>query len=140
MVDEKKSMAIIAHSGTMDKLFPVFMLASTAASSGVQVRIFFTFWGLNALKKGGLEKAKLPGLMRIGTGMMKGKMKKANVPSLTEMLKMCRETGNVTIYACSTSMELMDVKKEDLIPEVDDIVGAATFTEIASLQFTYSSD
>lgn len=131
MVDEKKSMAIIVHSGTMDKLFPVFMLASTAGSMDTQVHLFFTFWGLNALKKEGLRKAKLPGIMSIGTGMMKGRMKKANVPSLGELLKMCKETGNVKLYACSTTMELMKVKREDLIPEVDDIVGAATFTEIA---------
>lgn len=131
MVNEKKSMAIIVHSGTMDKLFPVFMLASTAASTDTQVHLFFTFWGLSALKKGGLDKAKLPGAMRIGTGMMKSRMKKANVPSLEELLKMSKETGNVKIYACSTTMELMKVRKEDLIPEVDDIVGAATFTEIA---------
>lgn len=131
MGDEKKSMAIIVHSGTMDKLFPVFMLASTAGSMDTQVHLFFTFWGLSALKKGGLEKAKLPGIMSIGTGMMKGRMKKANVPSLEDLLKMCKETGNVKLYACSTTMDLMKVKKEDLIPEVDDIVGAATFTEIA---------
>lgn len=132
MSEQKKTMAIIAHSGTMDKLFPVFMLASTAASLDTDVHIFFTFWGLSALKKGGLRKAKLPGLMSIGTGMMKGRMKKANVPSLEELLKLSKETGKVKLYACSTTMELMKVKKEDLIPEVDDIVGAATFTEIAS--------
>ncbi len=50
---------------------------------------------------------------------------------MTELLKMCRQMGNVKIYACSTTMEIMGVKKEDLIPEVDDIVGAASFLSIA---------
>jgi peroxiredoxin family protein len=132
MTEKKnKKMSIIVHSGTMDKLFPVFTLASTAAAMDVEAHLFFTFWGLSALKKGGLEKAKLPGLMRIGTGMMKGRMKKAKIASLKKLLKMCRETGNVKIYACSTTMELMKVKREDLIPEVDDVVGAAAFTDIA---------
>ncbi len=131
MANEKKTMSIIVHSGTFDKLMPVFMLASTAASMDTQVNLFFTFWGLNALKKGGLKKAKLPGMMSIGTSMMKGRMAKAKVPTMDEMLKMCRETGNVKIYACSTTMELMHVPKENLIPEVDDIVGAATFMELA---------
>lgn len=126
-----KKMAIIVHSGTMDKLIPVLMLASTGGAMDVEVHLFFTFWGLNALKKGGFEAAKLPGIMSIDTEMMKGKMKKANVPTLTEMLKMCSETKKVKIYACSTTMEIMGVKKEELIPEVDDIVGAASFLSIA---------
>jgi peroxiredoxin family protein len=126
-----KKMAIIVHSGTMDKLYPVFMLSSTGGAMDVEVNLFFTFWGLNTIKKGGLDGAKLPGIMSVSTGMMKGKMKDARVPPLVDLLKMCRETGKVKIYACSTTMEIMGVKKEDLIPEVDDIVGAASFLSIA---------
>ncbi len=130
-MSETKKMAIIAHSGTLDKLYPVLMLASAGAAMDVETHIFFTFWGLEALKKGGLENAKLPGMMRLGTGMMKDRMKKSKVPPLTEILKKSKEMGNLKIYACSTTMELMNIKKEDLIPEVDGIVGAATFLDIA---------
>jgi peroxiredoxin family protein len=130
-VKKPKKMAIIVHSGSLDKLYPVFMLSSTGAAMDVETHLFFTFWGLNALKKGGLESAGLPGLMTIDTGMMKEKIKNAKVPSLTDLLKMCRQMGNVKIYACSTTMEMMGVKKEELIPEVDDIVGAASFLSIA---------
>jgi len=131
-VSEKpKKMAIIVHSGTLDKLYPVFMLSSTGGAMDAEVHLFFTFWGMNAIKKGGLESAKLPGIMSVGTGMMRDKIKKVGVPSLPELLKMCRDTKNVKIYACSTTMAIMDVKKEDLIPEVDEIVGAATFLDIA---------
>ncbi len=131
MTDKPTKMAIIVHSGTLDKLYPVFTLASTGGSMDMEVHLFFTFWGLNALKKGGLESARLPGVMSLGTGMMRGKIKSAGVPSLPELLKMTRMTGKVTIYACSTSMKLMDVTKEQLIPEVDEIVGAASFLSIA---------
>ena len=130
-MSETKKMAIIVHSGTLDKLYPVFMLASSAGAIDLETHLFFTFWGLEALKKNGLENAKLPGVMRLGTGMMKGKIKSVGVPSLPELLAMCRDTENVKIYACSTTMEMMDVPKEDLIPEVDEIVGAATFLDIA---------
>jgi peroxiredoxin family protein len=130
-MSETKKMAIIAHSGTMDKLYPVLMLASAGAAMDVETHIFFTFWGLEALKKGGLDNAKLPGLMRLGTGMMKGRIKDAKVPPLTELLKMSKEMGNLKLYACSTTMKLMKVKEEDLIPEVDAIVGAAAFLDIA---------
>lgn len=131
MSENRKKMAFVVHSGTLDKLYPVFMLASTGGAMDAEVHLFFTFWGLDAVKKGGLDKAKLPGIMSVGTGMMKGKIKNVGVPSLTELLAMCRETENVKIYACSTTMAMMDVKEEDLIPEVDEIVGAATFLDIA---------
>ena len=130
-MSKKMKHAYVVHSGTLDKLYPVFMLASTGGAMDAEVHLFFTFWGLDAVKKGGLDKAKLPGIMSVGTGMMKGKIKKVGVPSLPELMKMCRDTGNVKIYACSTTMAMMDVKKEELIDEVDDIVGAATFLDIA---------
>ena len=97
----------------------------------LETHLFFTFWGLDAVKKGGLENAKLPGVMRLGTGMMKNKIKGIGVPSLPELLKMTRSMGVTKIYACSTTMEMMDVKKEELIPEVDAIVGATAFLDIA---------
>jgi len=130
-MSKKMKHAYVVHSGTLDKLYPVFMLASTGGAMDAEVHLFFTFWGLDAVKKGGLDKAKLPGIMSVGTGMMKGKIKKVGVPSLPELMKMCRDTGNVKIYACSTTMAMMDVKKEELIDEVDEIVGAATFLDIA---------
>lgn len=130
-MSKKMKHAYVVHSGTLDKLYPVFMLASTGGAMDAEVHLFFTFWGLDAVKKGGLEKAKLPGIMSLGTGMMRGKIKKVGIPSLPELMKMCRDTGNVKIYACSTTMAMMDVKKEELIDEVDEIVGAATFLDLA---------
>jgi peroxiredoxin family protein len=130
-MSETKKMAIIVHSGTLDKLYPVFMLASSAGAIDLETHLFFTFWGLEALKKNGLENAKLPGLMRLGTGMMKGKIKDIGVPSLPQLLEMTRSMGVTKIYACSTTMEIMGVKNEELIPEVDDIVGATAFLDIA---------
>jgi peroxiredoxin family protein len=96
-MSETKKMAIIAHSGTLDKLYPVFMLVSAGAAMDVETHIFFTFWGLEALKKGGLENAELPGMMRQETGMMKDRMRKSKVPPLTEILKKSKEMGNLKI-------------------------------------------
>ena len=131
MSDKKKKIAFVVHSGSLDKLYPVLMLASTGGAMDAEVHLFFTFWGMDAIKKGGLDKAKLPGIMSIGTGMMKSKIKSVGIPTLQELLQMCKETENVKLYACSTTMKMMDVKEEDLIPEVDSIVGAATFLDIA---------
>jgi peroxiredoxin family protein len=131
-MSEIKKMSIIVHSGTLDKLYPVLMLASAGGSMDMEVHMFFTFWGLNALKKGGLDSAKLPGVMSLGTGMMKGKIKNVGVPTLPELLEMSVDTENVKLYACSTTMKMMDVKEEELIPEVEDIVGAPFFLELTS--------
>ena len=131
MSEKTRKMAIVVHSESLDKLYPVFMLASTGGAMDMEVHLFFTFWGLNALKKGGLDSSKLPGIMSVGTGMMKGKIKKIGVPTLKEMLAMCRDTDMVKLYACSTTMKIMDVPKESLIPEVDEILGAASFLDIA---------
>ena len=126
-----KKASIIVHSGDLDKVMSAFIVGNGFLSVGMPVTLFFTFWGLDALKKGGLDSAKLPGVMSLGTGMMKGRIKDAKVPTLTELLQMSKEMDNLKIYACSTTMELMKVKEEDLIPEVDDIVGAAAFLDIA---------
>ncbi len=129
--EKTKKMCIIVHSGTLDKAYPPFMLAAAAGASDIETHLFFTFWGLNLLKKGGFESAKLPGIMSIGTGMMKNKMKKAGFPDLKELVKQTVEMGNTHIYACSATMELMGLKKEDLIPEVEKVLGAAAFIDMA---------
>lgn len=131
MSEKKRKMAFVVHSGSLDKLYPVFILASTGGAMDAEVHLFFTFWGMDAIKKGGLEKAKLPGIMSLGTGMMKGKIKNVGVPTLRGLLEMCKDTENVNIYACSTTMEIMGISEDELIPEVDEIVGAATFLDIA---------
>ncbi|MCW4049406.1 MAG: DsrE/DsrF/DrsH-like family protein [Candidatus Bathyarchaeota archaeon] len=100
MTEKRKKIAMIVHSGSLDKLYPVFMLSSTGGAMDADVHLFFTFWGMDAIKKGGLDSAKLPGIMIVGTGMMKGKIKNVGIPPLTELLKMCRMTENVKLYAC----------------------------------------
>ena len=131
MSEEKpKKMAIIVSKSTLDMAYPPFILAQTGAALGMDVMLFFTFWGMSLIKKGGIRKVKLGGLMRFFTGMMKGKMKKAGIPPLEKMLKDCKDLG-VKFYACSATMDVMGIKKEELIPEVDDIVGATSFLEMA---------
>ncbi|NHJ04170.1 MAG: hypothetical protein EAX90_05060 [Candidatus Heimdallarchaeota archaeon] len=127
-----KRMALVVHSGTLDKAYPPLMLAVAGAASDMQVDIFFTFWGLPLLKKKGLKRAKLPGIMSLFTSMMRWRIKKCGIETLPNLLKAAVETGNVRIYACTATMDLMMVKKEHLIPEVTGFMGAAGFLDIAS--------
>lgn len=129
---EKKKLAIVVHSGTIDKLLCAFTLGSTAAAMDIETHLYFTFWGLNMLKKGAMEQAGLPATYQQYEEMLKTKMKDMKYPTPYEMLKRMKETGNVKIYACSPTMEMFGVSKDTLIPEVDKIAGAAAFLDIAA--------
>jgi len=128
----KKRLAIIAHGGTIDRLYPVFILASAAAAMDIETHIYFTFWGLTMLRKGAMEKAELPTMYKHLEEELKKKLGEMKYPTPYEMLKRLKATGMLKIYACSPTMAMMGVKKEDLIPEVDEIAGAATFLDMAS--------
>ncbi|MDH5437695.1 MAG: DsrE/DsrF/DrsH-like family protein [Candidatus Bathyarchaeota archaeon] len=130
--NEKKKLAIIAHGGTIDRLYPVFILASAAAAMDMETHIYFTFWGLTMLRKGAMEKAGLPTMYKHLEEQLKKKLGEMKYPTPYEMLKRLKATGMLKIYACSPTMEMFGVKKEDLIPEVDEIAGAATFLDLAS--------
>ena len=129
---KQKKLAIVVHSGTIDKLLCAFTLGSTAAAMDIETHMYFTFWGLTMLKKGAMEQAGLPATYKQYEGMLKTKLKEMNYPTPYEMLKRMKASGNVKIYACSPTMEMFGVTKDSLIPEVDRIAGAAAFLDIAA--------
>ena len=124
---ETKRIAIVVSEGTFDKAMMAMMIANTAASMGTEVHVFHTFFGLQMLKKG--SKPKLPGKWRFFTGMFIKKMKKIGVEDYQGQLNLAAELG-VNIYACSTTMELMGIKKEDMVDGVK-VLGAAGFLDLA---------
>lgn len=142
-------LAIIAGHGTLDSAYPPLILATTAAAMDMEAAIFFTFYGLEIIKKGNADKLQvapianpampmpvpniigmLPGMTAIATDMMNNWMEKANVAKLSDLLNMAVEL-DVKLIACQMTMDVMNVKKEELIDGVD-VGGAATFLEFAS--------
>ncbi len=142
-------LAMISAHGTMDAAYPPLILATAAVAMDMEAAIFFTFYGIEILKVGNADKLQvapianpampmpvpniigmLPGMTALATTMMNGMMKKANVAKLSELLTMAQEFG-VRLIACQMSMDVMGIKKEDLIDGVE-IGGAATFLEYAS--------
>ncbi|MFW6117203.1 MAG: DsrE/DsrF/DrsH-like family protein [Thermoproteota archaeon] len=110
---------IIVHSGDMDKVYSAFIIGNGALSMGMDVSMYFTFWGLQRLRKGELEKGPLSRMNFLGLGkwLIKRKMKKANVRSLQKLLNDFVELGG-KIFACDMTMEIMGISKEDLRDEV----------------------
>lgn len=149
-----KSMSIIVTKGTLDWGYPPFILATTAASMGLDVTLFFTFYGLNLLKKkmdakittlgnaamempmmGGHMAmpnmvGMLPGVDSMATTMMKNLIKKKGVASLEELREMSAEC-DVRMIACQMTLDLFEYKREDLIDGLE-FAGAATWVEVAT--------
>ena len=144
--EQTSRLLIILSKGTMDMVAPAFMIATTGATMGREVHMFFTFWGMNAINKKTVNSLKvasvgnpgmpmpnilgmIPGMTAMATRMMNGKMTKAKVPSVPEMFKTAHDLG-VKLHACSTTMEVMGTPKETLIDEIDVVVGAATMVSL----------
>jgi peroxiredoxin family protein len=106
---------IIVHSGDMDKVYSALIIGNGALAMGMEVSLYFTFWGLQRLKKGGLEKGPLSKMNMLGLGkwMVRRKMKQAKVASLERLMQDFKELGG-KILACDMTMEIMGIKKENL--------------------------
>ena len=142
---------IVVFSGDMDKVFAALSIAVGSAAAGMETTLFFTFWGLNAIQKGNrtgkgfmakmLGMINRGGLSRLGPSrfnfggagrwMFRQMMAEKGVASLDELRQACLDLG-VHFLACKMSMDVMEIRREDLIPEVEDVVGVAKMIKDAS--------
>ena len=147
-----KDLTMVVFSGDLDKAIAAFIIANGFAAMGQKATLFFTFWGLNILRKPEPVKVKknlvekmfgwmMPrgankltisqmNMMGAGTAMIKGIMKKYNVDSLPEMIRVAQENG-VRLLACQMSMDLMGIKQEELLDGIE-IAGVATMAAAAT--------
>jgi peroxiredoxin family protein len=116
---------IVLHSGDMDKVFSALIIGNGSLSMGMEATIYFTFWGLQRLKKGGLDRGKLSkmNIFGLGRSMVRSRMAKAGVADLEKMMSDYKELGG-KIIACEMTMEVMGIKKEDLRLDLIDEFGA----------------
>lgn len=146
----KKKMALIASKGTLDMAYPPLILASTASAMDVETTIFFTLYGIDIINKKKYRSLQvapianpampspvpmpnllgiLPGMTAMGTIMMKGMIKKIKWPLIPELVATCLEAG-VRMIACTPTLEMTGVKKEDLVEGVV-VAGAAEYIDFA---------
>ncbi len=148
----KKKISIVLFSGDFDRAIAAFTIASGAAAVNYEVNLFFTFWGLNTIKKEKGRKALGKGLLarafnflmggfknlplsRLNFGgispkLMTGLMKNRNVATLKELLEASIQL-KTNFFACEMSMNILGLKKEDFIPEIKEVLGVAKFLKLS---------
>ena len=157
MTEENRKIAFICSKGDLDMAYPALIMGWAALGNGVDVTIFFTFWGMDLINKARVDHLELapvgntsmkmnmmgvpgnlgipnvmgvlPGMTAFATKLMKDKMAKLEVPTVREYLKMLSD-GGAKLYACKMTGDLYGLKKEDYIDEVLDIVTASEFIDM----------
>ena len=148
MSEEKtRKLAIICSKGSLDMAYPGLVLANAARMMGIDCDLFFTFWGMDIISKSKIDHLKvvpvgnpamhmpqlvggLPGMTDLATTMMKREIEKLDMPPVHEFLEMIDDAG-AGIFACRMAADMMHLDEDDLVDEVDEILGAMEFLERA---------
>jgi peroxiredoxin family protein len=150
--DVDRKLCIICSKGSLDMAYPGLVLANAALMEGIDVTLFFTFWGLDIINKKKMNKLKfvpignpsmpipnaiggLPGMTNVATAVMKREIAKLDFPNVQEFLEMISDAG-AKLYACKMSVDMFDdmymMKENDIFDRVDGIVGATDFMEMSA--------
>jgi peroxiredoxin family protein len=125
-------LSMVVFSGTVDRLYPVAIMASGAVAMGMDVDIFLTFYGLHALSDGHAKENQKMDVNYVELAPMLAQMMKAKkLPSWYDMLAQAKEMGNVKVHACAMTLDLLGMTKKDLDPIIDDVVGVGEFVNNA---------
>jgi peroxiredoxin family protein len=147
MSEENRKVAIIVSKGGMDEVYPSLILASGARQSGIDVAMFFTFYGLDAIIEDKVDHlhvnmtgnasspmptivAGLPGMETVAAKMMKHKLEDLEIPTVREMIEMIADMGG-DIFGCELAMKMFDVSKDDLTKPVKDVITVADFYDVS---------
>ena len=150
MAQKNRKLALIASKGSLDMAYPPLILANAARMSGIDVDIFFTFWGLDIITKKKMDKlhvatvgnpnmhpwfhiptllGALPGMSAMATWMMRREIDKLDFPPVGEFIQMVSDAG-AKLYGCKMSMDMMKLTKDDLFNEAE-VLGAMEFMELS---------
>ena len=138
-----KRVSIIISRGSLDGVYPGLIMANGARMEGIEAMVFFTFFGMNAILKNKMDRLKvatvgnpamgmptmlgaIPGMSSFATHMMKKEMDALDIPPVSEFLEMIDDAGG-EIYACKAAFEMFHLKKEDMCPQVKDILTIGDF-------------
>ena len=143
----QRKVAIIVSKGGLDEVYPALILGNAARMSGIDAVLFFTFYGLDAVTEKKVDHLHvnlagnpaspiptviggLPGMENLAASMMKRQMEELDLPPVREMMELLADSG-AELYGCQLAMDMMKIKKGDLIPQVSDVITAGDFYEMA---------
>ena len=144
----ERKVALICSKGGLDEVYPALILANAARQSGIEALIFFTFWGLDAVTEKRVDHLHvnlagnassgmptmiggLPGMEAFAAHMMKKSMSELELPSVREMLKLLVDSG-AELYGCELAMKMFKRTKEELVPQVKDVITAGDFFDLSA--------
>ncbi len=153
MFDDEKTrkLSIICSKGSLDMAYPGLVLANAALMEGIDVTVFFTFWGLDMINKRKMNNLKfvpignpsmpipnavggLPGMTNVATAVMKREISKLDFPEVEEFLEMISDAGG-KLYACKMSVDMFEdmhlMNENDIYDRVEGVVGATDFMEMS---------
>jgi peroxiredoxin family protein len=148
MTETIDKISIIISKGSLEGVYPGLIMANGARAEGIEVNLFFTFFGLDAIHEERHEHIKIatvgnpglhvptmiggiPGVSAVVTRVMNHKMEELDIPSIPEFVEMIADTG-AGLYACKASVDLFGLEKNDFIPQIQDIITVGEFYEMAA--------
>jgi peroxiredoxin family protein len=143
-----EKVSIVVSKGSLEGVYPGLIMANGARMEGIEANLFFTFFGLDAIRKDRIAKIKvatvgnpgmhiptwigaIPGMSALATRMMKKQMEKLDLPPIPEFVELCADSG-VGLYACKASVDMFDLSKADFVPQVDSILTVGEFYELSA--------
>ena len=143
-----QKVAIVVSKGSLEGIYPALIMANGARMEGIEADLFFTFFGLDAIRKDRFEKIKvatvgnpglhmptlvgaIPGFSWLVTKMMKRQMEKIDIPPIPEFIELVGDSG-VRLYACKATVDMFGLTIDDFVPQVEDILSVGEFYEKAA--------
>lgn len=143
-----EKISLIISRGSLEGVYPGLIMANGARMEGIEVTVFFTFFGLEAVTKDKMDKLKvstvgnpamhiptligsLPGMSAFATKKMKDEMEKIDIPPVSEFVEMIHDTG-AEMYVCRATVDMFHLTKDDFCPQIDDIISVGQFYELSA--------
>ncbi len=143
-----QKVAIVISKGSLEGVYPGLIMANGARMEGIEADLFFTFFGLDAIRKDRYRHIKvatvgnpgmhlptwlgaIPGFSGLATRMMKRQMEKIDIPPIPEFIELVADSG-VRLYACKATVDMFGLSREDFVPQVEDVITVGEFYEKAA--------
>ena len=143
-----EKVAIVISKGSLEGIYPGLIMANGARMEGIEADLFFTFFGLDAVRKDRYDKIKvatvgnpgmhlptlvgaIPGFSALATRMMSRQMEKIDIPPIPEFIELVADSG-VHLYACKATVDMFGLTMDDFVPQVDEIISVGEFYEKAA--------